>query len=217
MVFDPRFLQRFYVADTQNLYATRDQGLSFINLVLPTGFSRPTATEFISNNGVNALLVGGLNTVANGQTTITLAQSTITVADSDASGNLSSLRMFGQGLPNAQVGQLAYNPAADVLAVGTWGRGVFALYDVTSYFPQALTLQFGLADNDSMPDASFLTNGTVGNRALIKYGAADHRRRRKLYRRHHDQRRLARARHRRRRRQHPRQRRVLRQCGRRRL
>jgi autotransporter-associated beta strand protein len=31
-------------------------------------------------------------------------------------------------------------------------------------------LQFGLADNDSMPDASFLTNGTVGNRALMKYG-----------------------------------------------
>jgi outer membrane autotransporter protein len=65
---------------------------------------------------------------------------------------------------------LSYNAAVDVLAVGTFGRGVFALYDVTSYFPQATVLQFGLADNDSMPDASFLTNGTVGNRPLIKYG-----------------------------------------------
>src|SRR5262249_14136889 len=49
--------------------------------------------------------------------------------------------------------------------------GVFGLYDVTSYFPQATVLQFGLADNDSLPDASFLTNGTVGNRPLIKYGS----------------------------------------------
>ncbi len=58
----------------------------------------------------------------------------------------------------------------DVLAVGTFGRGVFTLYDVTSYFPQATVLQFGLADNDSMPDASFLTNGTSATRQLIKYG-----------------------------------------------
>jgi hypothetical protein len=49
------------------------------------------------------------------------------------------------------VSALSYNPAADVLAVGTFGRGVFALYDVTSYFPQATVLQFGLADNDSQP------------------------------------------------------------------
>jgi fibronectin-binding autotransporter adhesin len=112
---------------------------------------------------VNALLTGGINDVAN-------AQSTIAVADSNAAGVLSNWRPFGAGLPNSQVSALSYNPAADVLAVGTFGRGVFALYDVTSYFPQAAVLQFGLADNDSMPDASFLTNGTVGNRALIKYG-----------------------------------------------
>ena len=85
-------------------------------------------------------------------------------------GLLTNWRPFGTGLPNSQVSALSYNPAADVLAVGTFGRGVFALYDVTSYFPQATVLQFGLADNDSMPDASFLTDGTVGNRALIKYG-----------------------------------------------
>ena len=60
--------------------------------------------------------------------------------------------------------------AVDVLAVGTFGRGVFTLYDVTSYFPQATVLQFGLADNNSMPDASFLTNGTSASRQLIKYG-----------------------------------------------
>src|SRR5258708_38007574 len=65
---------------------------------------------------------------------------------------------------------MAYNPTADLLAVGSIGRGAYVLYDVTSYFPQATVLQFGLANNDSMPDASFLTNGPVGVRPLIKYG-----------------------------------------------
>jgi outer membrane autotransporter protein len=79
------------------------------------------------------------------------------------------------GLPNTQVSALSYNPAVDVLAVGTFGRGVFTLYDVTSYFPQASVLQFGLADNDSQPDASFLTDGTTlagtgFSRPLNKYG-----------------------------------------------
>ena len=50
--------------------------------------------------------------------------------------------------------QLVYYPVVDVLAAGAVGRGVFALYDVTSYFPQATALQFGLANNDSLPNAS---------------------------------------------------------------
>jgi autotransporter-associated beta strand protein len=165
VVLDPRSQLRYFVADNTNLFGTTNQGGLFTNLTanLPTGIIRPTALEFISNNGVNALLTGGINDVAN-------AQSTIAIADSNAAGVLSNWRPFGTGLPNSQVSALSYNPAADVLAVGTFGRGVFTLYDVTSYFPQATVLQFGLADNDSMPDASFLTNGTVGNRALIKYG-----------------------------------------------
>jgi autotransporter-associated beta strand protein len=130
---------------------------------LPANIIRPTAVEFINNNGVDALLVGGLSSTAN-------AQSQITVADSDANGNLSGWRPFGSGVPNALVAQMSYNPLADVLATSAVGRGIWVLYDVTSYFPQATTLQFGLADNDSMPDASFLTNGTSANRPLIKYG-----------------------------------------------
>src|SRR3984893_15803523 len=165
IVLDPRSQLRYFVADNSNLFGTTNQGGLFANLTanLPAGIIRPTALEFISNNGVNALLVGGLNNVAN-------AQSTIAVADSDAGGVLANWRAFGTGLPNSQVSAFSYNPAVDVLAVGTFGRGAFTLYDVTSYFPQATVLQFGLADNDSMPDASFLTNGTVGNRPLIKYG-----------------------------------------------
>ena len=140
------------------------------------GFTRPTSVEFIANNGVNALLVGGLNTpltctsAPNG-CVISSSQSPITVADSAASGNLSGWRAFGTGLPNALVYQMAYNPAVDVLAASSIGRGAWVMYDVTSNFPQATVLQFGLADNNSHPDASLLTDGTVGTRPLIKYGA----------------------------------------------
>jgi hypothetical protein len=190
MVFDPSSPSsqsspgqiRFYVADTVNLWGTQNQGTSFTSLTsnLPAGFTRPTAVEFISNNGVNALLVGGLNvplacdSSPNG-CVISSRQSPITVADSDANGNLSGWRAFGQGLPNAWIAQLAYYPAVDVLVAGAVGRGVFTLYDVTSYFPQATVLQFGLANNDSLPDASFLTDGTTltgtsFSRPLNKYG-----------------------------------------------
>ena len=170
IVLDPRSQLRYFVADNSNLFGTTNQGGSFANLTanLPAGIIRPTALEFISNNGVDALVVGGLNNVAN-------AQSTIAIADSDAAGALLNWRPFGTGLPNTQVSALSYNAAVDVLAVGTFGRGVFALYDVTSYFPQATVLQFGLANNDSQPDASFLTDGTSlsgmsFSRPLNKYG-----------------------------------------------
>lgn len=161
LVFDPRSQNRFYVADSQQLWGTTNQGAQFENLTpdLPSTFIRPTSTEFISNNGVNALLVGGLNTVAN-------VGNPIVVATSSTAGVLSDFSYFGQGIPNVLVSTMTYNPAVDVLGVGTFGRGAYVLYDVTSYFPQATVLQFGLANNDSAPDASLLT----GNRPLIKYG-----------------------------------------------
>jgi autotransporter-associated beta strand protein len=190
MVFDPTSPSaqtspgqiRFYAADSVNLWGTQNQGTSFTRLTphLPPGFDRPTAVEFISNNGVNALLVGGLlNPVSCDSSpdgcVIGSGQSPITVANSDGNGNLSGWRYFGQGLPNAWVAQLVYYPAVDLLVAGTAGRSVWTLYDVTSYFPQATALQFGLANNDSQPDASFLTdgrglNGTGFSRPLNKYG-----------------------------------------------
>jgi autotransporter-associated beta strand protein len=175
MVFDNRVASGLFAADGKQLwYSTNATGVGdFTSLALPAGFIRPTAVEFISNNGANALLVGGLNTplsctlgTPNG-CVISSTQSPIIVADNNAFTNF---RAFGQGLPNALIFQMAYNSTADVLAVSSIGRGAYLLYDVTSYFPQATVLQFGLADNDSMPDASYLTNGTVGIRQLIKYG-----------------------------------------------
>jgi hypothetical protein len=55
------------------------------------------------------------------------AQSPSAGADSDVIGNLTNWRAFGTGLPNTQVSALSYKSAVDVLAVGTFGRGVFAL------------------------------------------------------------------------------------------
>ena len=190
MVFDPTSPSaqsspgqiRFYVADGTDLWGTRNQGTSIQKLTghLPQGFMRPLAVEFMSNNGVNALLTGGLNIPLKCSSDpdgciIGSEQSPITVADNDANGNLSGWRAFGQGLPNTQISMIAYSPDVDVLAVATYGRGAAVLYDVTSYFPQATALQFGLANNDSQPDASFLTNGkdlngTVFSRPLNKYG-----------------------------------------------
>ena len=162
VVFDARSAARFFVADYTSLWGSTNSGTSFTDLssnLTTLNIARPTSLEFISNNGVNALLVGGLP--AN-----TSAQSPIAVAMSDGAGALSGWAAFGRGLPNTIVNLLAYNPTADVLAVGLWGRGIWTLYDVTSYFSTATVLQYGLADNDSAPDASFLT----GARPLVKYG-----------------------------------------------
>ncbi len=88
------------------------------------------------------------------------------MAQSDTNGSLSDWSAFGRALPNTIVNQLAYNTTADVLAVSLYGRGIWTLDDVTSYFSTATVLQFGLADNNSTPDTSQLG----GNRPLIKYG-----------------------------------------------
>jgi hypothetical protein len=117
LVFDARTAQRFFVADSVNLWSTQNGAapaagsVTFQNLTsnLPAGFIRPTSVEFLTNNGVNALLVGGLNTPLacdsspNG-CVISPQQSPITVADSDSNGNLMGWRAFGQGLPNPSEG-----------------------------------------------------------------------------------------------------------------
>jgi len=159
--FDTRSDSRFFVADSQNLYGTVNQGTTFQTLTvnLPANFARPTSLGFIDSNGVAALLVGGLNNANN-------AGNPLVVADSDAAGALSGWRRFASGLPNTTVDSLQYNAKSDTLAIGTVGRGAYLLYDVTSNFASASVLQFGLADNDSIPDPALL----FGNRPLVKYG-----------------------------------------------
>ncbi len=158
-VFDPRAYQRFFVTDSVKVYETINAGAAFTGpLAVPANISLIKTLEFISANGVNALLAGGYSSDP--------SQSTIAVADSDAGGNLSNWRLFGLGLPDVFVMNLEYDEKTDVLLAGLWGRGAWTMYDVTSNFTSATTLQFGLANNDSTPDASVLT----GNRPLNKYG-----------------------------------------------
>jgi autotransporter-associated beta strand protein len=168
VLFDARTQERFFVTDGADLWHTNTTGqtpfASLTTNLTTLGIGRPTSLEFIANNGVNALLVGGLVSDPN-------ALSPIAVANSDANGNLSGWSSFGRGLPNTIVSQLTYNPSVDVLAVGLYGRGAWVMYDVTSFFSTATTLRFGLADNDSAPDASFLTNGVYASRNLEKVGA----------------------------------------------
>lgn len=160
--FDTRSDSRFFVADSANLFGSTNQGASFQTLTvnLPADFIRPTALGFINSNGVASLLVGGLNNADN-------AGNPLVTADSDSSGNLSGWRRFGAGLPNALITGLQYNAKSDTLAIATAGRGAWLLYDVTSNYASATVLQFGLANNDSMPDPSVL----FGARPLIKYGS----------------------------------------------
>ena len=159
--FDLRSDQRFFVADSVNLFGTVNQGASIRTLTgnLPANFIRPTSLAFLDTNGVDALFVGGLNNADN-------AGNPLVVADSNTNGDLSGWRRFGSGLPNTTIFALSYNEKSDTLAVGTVGRGAYLLYDVTSNFASASVLQFGLADNDSNPDPAIL----FGNRPLVKYG-----------------------------------------------
>ena len=166
VLFDPRSQNRFFAAapgadGNGFLWGTVDGGATGKDLTanLPANFIRPDALGFINSNGVNALLVGGMNSAAD-------AGNPLVSAESDANGNLSDWRRLGNGLPNTQITVIDYQPSLDALAIGTYGRGAWMLYDVTSNYASAKVLQFGLANNDSNPDPSLLS----GNRPLIKYG-----------------------------------------------
>ena len=165
VIFDLRSSSRFFAADGLKLFGSINQGAAIQDLTssMPTNFQRPVALEFISNNGVNELLVGGL---ASNATTEALGTSPIISADSDAAGNLTNWAAFGSGLPNTYASALAYDVKADTLAVGLYGRGGWVMNDVTSNFATATSLQFGLANNDSTPDIAKLS----GSRALMKSG-----------------------------------------------
>ena len=167
LVFDPDKSANFYAATGASIFGTANSGASFTDLRgnLPATFQNVSAAEFISSNGVRALFAGGANAVAD-------AQSPVYVA---LAKSLTSWTPFSTGLPNAIVNQLTYTPEADLLLVSTFGRGAWAINDVTSYFSSALQLQFGFAGNDSAPGASQLTDGVndVGQpfgRGLVKEG-----------------------------------------------
>jgi autotransporter-associated beta strand protein len=168
VVFDARYVNYFYVANGGTLQGTANRGDVFKDLtpkLTPLGIERPLALDFISTNGVNALVVGGLRTDETKQSPLAVVEASSTGALIDA-----SWRAFGKELPNTMVSALAFSNDADVLVASMWGRGMWTLYDVTSNFASAKELQFGLADNDSTPDPTLLTNGDYASRPLVKYG-----------------------------------------------
>ncbi len=180
VVFDARTIQHFYSADGFTVWGTTDEGNTFTNLrsQFPTDFNMPRALEFISQNGVNALVIGGLNDTAGlgNQIVVAGSKSDGTLYNPNNPTGASTFIRFGAGMPNAPVFSLYYSPDADVLVAGTFGRGAYVLYDVTSFFPQATTLWFGKADNDSTPVLDQLKdgkdeNGTAFARGLTKFGA----------------------------------------------
>jgi autotransporter-associated beta strand protein len=188
VLFDPATEKNFFIADTNNVYATNTTGASLSTLApgaaLPDGFRHPTALGYIAddaggpNNGVKALLIGGIEAAPS-------------VLDDSTPGNIiatenpfptnptSSLSYnwinLAPGLPNVAIQGLEYYPTIDTLVVASFGRGVWALNDVTSHFANATQLWFGLAGNDSRPNPALLTNGTAADgspfsRPLYKFG-----------------------------------------------
>ena len=161
-VFDPRDANKFYIVDTVNIYGTANGGTNFQNMRgnLPATFANLRAVEFLSNNGVNAVFVGGQDSSWSPGPPLYVAQANA----------LTQWAGFGNGLPNAIIDGLSYSKQGDMLVVATLGRGVFSLYDVTSFFPTATVLSFGSANNDSTPIASQLTDGIDSNGKWISRG-----------------------------------------------
>jgi outer membrane autotransporter protein len=168
VVFDYNSSTRFFAVDGSKLLYSRNSGNVFENYstnLASLKIERPTAVEFIANNGVNSLLVGGVVTDASAQSPLAA------VNVNQSNGDLWGWTSFGTNLPNVLISQLSYNATADVLAIGTFGRGAWLLYDTTTWFPTATVLRFGAADNDSAPPDSILTNGIYASRTLEKVGS----------------------------------------------
>lgn len=170
--------KNLYAADAfRILRGTRNSNATLYDFddiggTLPGRFIYRRALEYVASNGVNALLAGG----AHSSTTDTDVNPLYYTVD-PATYNGTTWTALGKLLPNAPVMSLHYSDLDDVLLVATLGRGVFAMYDLTTQFPQATTLTFGKADNDSSPVAALLTDGTPAgggasfSRPLIKTGA----------------------------------------------
>ena len=173
-IFDERDGDRFYVADGTDIWRSTDAGATVwakINGDLPVNFVDRRGLAFAANNGVNALFAGGVSNDTSISSGLYVTRFTASVG----AETTPSWSAFGGSLANAPVYGLSYDNTDDVLLVNLLGRGAWVVYDLTTYFPEATTLIFGNANNDSAPDASILINGTtVGgagfDRGLTKNG-----------------------------------------------
>jgi autotransporter-associated beta strand protein len=163
VLFDPATEHNFFIADGIHVFATQNTGQTLNAMTLPANFQDPRGLAYIANddgtpiNGIRALVVGGVTTDG--------SQGSVIATEAPLAANVNWMSL-GPILPNAVVYDLNYYPTIDTMVAALYGRGVYILYDVTSYFADATELWFGKANNDSAPDASRLT----GNRALEKFG-----------------------------------------------
>ncbi|MFC4297460.1 autotransporter domain-containing protein [Castellaniella hirudinis] len=136
---------------------------------LPGAFFQRRGLDHIAKYGVSALVAAGTHNEAGGNKLYTLRG-----PDEVAAAGAAWDTRLG-AIPNAPVFGLDYSVADDVLLAYTMGRGAFALYDVTTYFPEAEKLVFGQADNDSQATNPQLKNGetlagVAFDRTLYKVG-----------------------------------------------
>ncbi len=189
VLFDPATEKNFFIADTNNVYATNTMGASFSTLApgaaLPNGFQYPTSLGYIAddaggpNNGVKALLVGGIESpqsVLNGSAPGNIIATENPFPTNPANSSSYNWVNLAPGLPNVAIQDLEYYPTIDTLVAASFGRGVWELNDVTSHFASATQLWFGLAGNDLRPSPASLTDGTAADgsafsRPLYKFGS----------------------------------------------
>ena len=110
---NPDNSQHALVADTRNIYETKDAGKTWKNIIgnlkqLDPGRIRSIA--FIKREGKNSVAVGTDNSVYYGS-----------IADPI------KWKKLGEGLPSTKVLDLEYDAADDILLAGTQGRGAWTL------------------------------------------------------------------------------------------
>jgi len=129
----------------------------------------------VYGDGVSALVAGGVARPASA-TTVSVDNYLYSLS-APATATTRAVWKTNLGIvPNAQVFGLDYSATDNVLLTNLMGRGAYVLYDVTTYYPEATSLVFGKAQNDSTPSVNQLANGAdlQGNpidRKLIKVGA----------------------------------------------
>lgn len=129
----------------------------------------------VYGDGVSALVAGGVARPATA-TTVSVDNYLYSLS-APATATTSAVWKTNLGIvPNAQVFGLDYSVADNVLLTNLMGRGAYVLYDVTTYYPEATSLVFGKAQNDSTPIAAQVTDGTdlnnvVFSRKLVKQGS----------------------------------------------
>lgn len=141
LVIDPENGDTAYAIDTQTVLQTTDGGQHW-NVILNVGSERAlTSLEIVKDAGQTALLVGTSNGVLR---TLNPSQS-------------SAWAEYGLGLPNAAVSDLHYDAVDDILFAATYGRGVWAIENVSTF-----------GQIDRLSEIEILGTGNVDKVVLVR-------------------------------------------------